>query len=128
MCLKESFLGYPSFKTVSSILESCNIKVPNKIPSFCKACCYGKSHKQPFFRSLTSHSKPLELVYTDLWGPAPVHSTHGFIYYIIFVDSFSQFTWVYMLKRKSEALLAVVKFKAMAELQFDTKIKALQLD
>lgn len=59
-------------------------------------------------------------------GLAPTHSINGPVYYITFVDSFSRFTWNYMLQRKYEALSIFVKFKATAELQLATKIKAIQ--
>lgn len=71
---------------------------------------------------IKSHFQILKpLVHTDLWGPAPVHSVGGHVYFITFVNSFSRFTWIYMLKKKYEALAAFVKFKAMAELQLKAK-------
>ena len=48
--------------------------------------------------------------------------------YITFVDAFSRFTWIYLLKSKAENFTVFQKFKAMAELQFNSKIKNLQTD
>ncbi|KAJ8633327.1 hypothetical protein MRB53_026663 [Persea americana] len=31
----------------------------------------------------------------DIWGPAPVISNNGFRYYIIFMDAFSRYTWIF---------------------------------
>jgi len=53
-------------------------------------------------------------------------STNDFLYYITFVDVFSRFTWIYLLKSKAETFTVFKKFKAMTELQFNTKIKNLQ--
>lgn len=113
-------LGHCSIQTTCSVLKTCNILVSNKNMSFCNACCLGKSHKLPFPSSTTTHTHPLELIYTDLWGPATTHSTRGHTYYITFVDSCTRFTWIYFLKRKSEAFAIFVQFKAMVELQFGT--------
>lgn len=45
-----------------------------------------------------------------------------------FVYSYSRFTWIYFLKHKSDAFDTFLKFKALAELQFNTKIKDVQSD
>lgn len=104
-------LGHSNIKTISSILKSCNLPISNKPLSFCNACCFGKSHKLPFSSSTTEYSKPLELIHTDLWGPAPTHLNSGYLYYMNFVDFFSRFTWIYMMKKKYEALDIFVKLK-----------------
>ena len=96
--------------------------------SFCSACAAGESLRLPSSLSTSVYSSPLELVYSDLWGPSHVTSTNGFLYYITFVDAFSRFTWIYLLKSKAETFTVFKKFKAMAELQFNTKIKNLQTD
>jgi hypothetical protein len=50
----------------------------------------------------SSHSSaPLDLVFSDVWGPT-IDSFGGKKYYIIFIDDFSKFTWIYLLRRKSE--------------------------
>lgn len=116
-------LGHASFSTVKRVLQDCNIRVSNSAAefSFCEACQFGKSHALPF-KSSTSHSeKPLYLIHTDLWGPAPIASTEGYKYYVCFVDDYSRFSWIFPLHAKSEAFNAFLKFKVMAENLFDTK-------
>ena len=61
-------------------------------------------------------------------GPTPLSSTSGAKYYVIFVDAYSKYTWLYLLSHKSQALEAFFQFKTMAELQLNTKLKALQTD
>ena len=70
----------------------------------------------------------LVIIESDLWGPSPVTSTNGFLYYITFVDAFSKYTWIYLLKNKSETFSIFQQFKAMVELKFNAKIKNLQTD
>lgn len=55
-----------------------------------------------FSSSLSTSTSPLDLVHSDVWGPSPVISSHGFRYYVIFVDDFSRFTWIYFMTHKSE--------------------------
>ena len=96
--------------------------------SFCLACCYGKIHKFPFSSSETVYNQPLQLIQSDLWGPSPVQSSNGYHYYIHFVDAYSRFAWIYLLKHKLDAFQAFLNFKAQVELQLGFKIKAIQTD
>ncbi|KAF7811615.1 Retrovirus-related Pol polyprotein from transposon TNT 1-94 [Senna tora] len=123
-------LGHLAFPVVKSVLTACNLPTLNNKndAQFCEACCLGKIHAVSFPSSSTMYNFPLELVYSDLWGPAPVNSSRNFRYYISFVDAFSKYTWVYLLKAKSNAFEAFKMFKAQAELQLNTKIKSFQSD
>jgi hypothetical protein len=42
------------------------------------------------------------MIFSDVWGPAP-HSVSGFKYYISFIDDFSKFCWVYLMRDRTEA-------------------------
>lgn len=90
---------------------------------FCSACCMGKAHKLHSSTSHTTYTKPLLLIYTDLWEPSPSASTSGFHYYMSFIYVYSKFTWLYLLENKSEALIIFKQFKTMVELQHDLPIK-----
>lgn len=119
-------LGHPHHSVVTQVLNDCMISINSKNKAVCSSCCLGKSHKLPFSSSTTEYHSPLELVHSDLWGPAPITSSLGYSYYIVFIDAFSRYTWLFLLKQKSDALTAFLHFKAQAELQFNTKLKMLQ--
>jgi transposase InsO family protein len=51
---------------------------------------------------------------------------HGYKYYVVFVDDFSQYTWFYPLHAKSNVYECFIKFKVLTEKQFSTPIKQLQ--
>jgi histone deacetylase 1/2 len=70
-------------------------------------------------------SKPFELVFSDVWGPAPT-SVGRHDYYVSFIDDFSKFTWIYLLRHKSEVLSCFKDFQTMVERQFNHKILAVQ--
>ena len=117
-------LGQASKHVVSHILRHCKIPFSNKmLVDVCKTCCLGKAHRLPSHPSSTTYNFPLELIFTDLWGPTLVVASQGYRYYIAFVDAFSRFTWVYFLKNKSAAFHAFLQFKAAVELQLGHKIK-----
>ena len=82
-------LGHASKTIVSHILHHCKIPFSNKMTiDLCKACCLEKAHRLPFLPSPNTYSSPLELVYTDLWGPAPVLSPQGYCNYIVLLMLF----------------------------------------
>src|ERR1044072_1552025 len=97
-------LGHPNHDVLTTVLSSCNIPISNKkVLSFCQSCIMGKAHKLPSSSSNSVYTHPLELVFSDLWGPAPYTTSNGFRYYMSFVDAHTRFTWIYFLKAKSEA-------------------------
>ena len=64
------------------------------IVSHCIHCLNGKMHQIPFPTFGFHASRPLELVYSNVWGPAPVTSINDFQYYVLFVDALSLKTQV----------------------------------
>ena len=76
----------------------------------CESCYVEKSSCLSFILSNTKTTTPFELIHSYVWGPTSISSYNGFRYYIDFVDDYSKFTWLYPLKRKSEAYLILVNF------------------
>ncbi len=81
----------------------------------CEACKAGKMHANPFPTSHSRASRPLQLVHSDVHGPVKVATHQGFRYWVSFIDDFSRFKAVYLLKRKSETFAAFKQFKAWSE-------------
>ena len=84
-------------------------------------------HKSSFPKHISSTTFPLELIHFDVGGPAPV-SMLDHRFYMIFVDDFTSFTWLFLLKQKSDVFGVFVHFKSLVENQFNTKIKTLRID
>ena len=124
-------LGHPSDKVLDvalSSIDNISISDNNKSFSHCKHCLSGKMHQFSFPVSVFQASKPLELVHSNVWGPAPVKSSKDFQYYVLFVDEYSKFTWLYLLKHKFDVLNIFKFFEVTAENQLDSKIKVLRTD
>ncbi|KAH9682071.1 retrovirus-related pol polyprotein from transposon RE2 [Citrus sinensis] len=71
---------------------------------FCNTCQLGKLHQFHFSATEIKSKNPLELIHTDLWGPASVLSMEGYKYYISFVDDYTRYCWIFPLVLKSDAL------------------------
>lgn len=77
----------------------------------------------PYYASPNIASLPLEIFFTDIWGPTPVNSTSGYKYYIHFLDDYSKFTWFYPIKSHYKALEIFVRFRKHVENVCATRIK-----
>lgn len=49
---------------------------------FCDACQFGKNHMLHFNYVQSKSTEPVQLPYTDLWGPSNVTSTQDYAYYL----------------------------------------------
>ena len=94
----------------------------------CDACFSSKSHRLHYSYSQHQTVKLLEIIHSDLWGPSPVISRTGNRYYVIFVDDFTRYTWLYPLKLKSDVLQSFIDFQHHVERQFNLKIINFQSD
>ena len=62
--------------------------------NFCEACRYGKSHSLPFNISDSRAKGLLDLIHTNIWGPALIMSNTNLRYCIHFLDDHTRFTWI----------------------------------
>ncbi|KAM1502254.1 hypothetical protein ACFXTO_027626 [Malus domestica] len=93
----------------------------------CIECIKGKmtsTHKKNAIRS----NGLLELVHIDICGPFPTPTDDGYRYFIIFIDDYSRYCYLYLLTEKSSALNAFQIYKAEVEKQLDKKIKTVKSD
>lgn len=122
-------LGYPHHEALMAALSLCKVQVPNKtLGDFCSSCCLGKAHRLPSFTSTTAYNLPFELLFCDLWGPAPMVSACNYKYMLTIVDACTKYTWTFPLKLKSDTYGVFKQFKVLVEVQFNTKIKSVQTD
>ncbi|GJR20148.1 ribonuclease H-like domain-containing protein [Tanacetum coccineum] len=91
------------------------------------ACQLGKHVKLPFVSSDTVISSCFDIIHSDVWT-SPIPSLSGFKYYVLFLDHYSQFVWVYPLVNKSYVMLKFVLFRNYVHTQFKCEIKSFQCD
>lgn len=88
-------LGHPSISVMLHLQENKELKLVNsKSMSFFNSCQIGKSKKLPFSIHMSISKRPLELIHSDVWS-SPLHSQLRMKYYVIFVDDFSCYCWLF---------------------------------
>jgi histone deacetylase 1/2 len=96
-------------------------------PYVCDSSQLAKSHQLPYPVSTSVSTTPLELVFSDVWGRAPI-SVGKHEYYVSFIDDFSKFTWIYLLKKRSDVYQVFQNFQQLVEHKFAKKIVTMQTD
>ena len=83
-----------------------------EIPGVCEACQFGKQRRPPFPKERNMSKGILDVVHSDVWGPAQITTLGGCRYYVVFIDDFSRHTWIYPMRQKSEVFGHFQRFKA----------------
>ena len=123
-------LGHVSFDVISSLNKTGCLSLTSLLPKpdICTSCQLAKGQRLPFIHNEKRASSPLDLVHCDLWGPAPITSTDGYRYYVVFIDDHSRFTWFYPLKTKTGFYAVLPAFIKLVQTQCSRKIKTFQSD
>jgi histone deacetylase 1/2 len=83
-------LGHPSSFVIQQVFRRNKIAyTPESTPYVCDSCQLATSS--------SVSTAPLEQVFSNVWGPSPL-SVGKHAYYVSFIDDFSKFTWIYLLK------------------------------
>ena len=96
--------------------------------SKCDICVEAKFAKKRFKSITTRKTELLKLVHSDLADFKNTVSKGGKKCYVTFVDDYSKYTKVYLLKSKDEAEEMFLKYKAEVKNQLDQKINRLRFD
>ncbi|KAJ9538525.1 hypothetical protein OSB04_031258 [Centaurea solstitialis] len=94
----------------------------------CLSCKLGKHHALPFELNDYTSVSAFDLIHSDVWGPAPHPSMGGHRYFVIFIDDHTRFTWIYLMKHRSELPQLYINFARMIQTQFSKPIKILRAD
>ena len=97
--------------------------------NFCETCVKGKQAKSAFPDGGGCRAtEPLDLVHSDVCGKMNSTSLGGGEYFLTFIDDHTRYTWIYILKHKSEVLDCFLKWKALVERSSGRKLRAFRTD
>ena len=93
----------------------------------CESCQLGKHTRVSFPKHLNNRAKfPFELIHTNVWGPCRTASILGFQYFVTFIDDYSRFTWLFLMKNRAELYSIFHKFYAEILTQFNISVRVLR--
>ena len=94
----------------------------------CDTCNKQKSQHSapPTVGIRTEH--PFDKIHSDLSGRFNTPTLGKNEYYMTFVDDYTRYCWIYLLKSKDQALLAISNFWQFTQTQFRKTIKELHSD
>nr|KYP37322.1 Retrovirus-related Pol polyprotein from transposon TNT 1-94 [Cajanus cajan] len=94
----------------------------------CSTCQLSKQNRLPFPNP--NHFSPnlFDLLHADIWGPFREHTYDGFKYFLTLVEDKSRFTWIFLLKHKSDCVVVIPQFISYIETQFNKTIKTFRSD
>lgn len=124
-------LGYENLKLLSKDklvhgLENLkNFDINNK---HCEPCILGKITRKPFNKKGYRAKRPLELVHTDVCGPISPVTWDGHSFFVTFIDDYTHFVIVYLLKHKSEVVSVFKNYYNLVTNHFGQKISKLRSD
>lgn len=125
-------LGHVNFQSMKMLMDKematgvPMIKHPNQL---CKNCLVTKQARHPFPGAAGyREKKPLGLLHADLCGPISPPTPAGNNYFMLIVDDFSRWMWIYVIKAKDQVYHMFLKFKAEAENMCGERIKRFRTD
>ena len=121
-------LGHPSCIKSHPLDKNLNFQFTNEQDFHCTVCHHAKQRRLSFVSHNHLSVYPFDLVHCDVWGPFHTLTVEGYKYFLTLVDDSSRYTWVYMMKAKSEVQTLVPKFLTMVKTQFNRVVKTIRSD
>ena len=91
-------------------------------------CQFSKQTTLPFNNNVSHALSSFDLIHSYVWGPSPISTSGGSHYFVIFMGDFSQYTWIYLFKNRSELYQIYRDLTKMIETQVSKPIKVFRSD
>jgi transposase InsO family protein len=100
------------------------------LPPLCEHCVIGKQTKTPVPKARQGEKakRRLEKVFSDITGPEDVGSMSGDRYVLNFIDDSTSMSWLFPLKKKSDAVAAFKEWIALVERESNEKVRIFRTD
>ncbi|CAL5399137.1 unnamed protein product [Camellia sinensis] len=121
-------LGHLSVSRLKSLISRGHLGPVSSDALDCVSCQLAKQPALSFNKSDSVSLAPFDLIHSDIWGPSPTPTMGGARYFVVFVDDFSRFTWLFLMKNRSELKQLYYNFSAMVKTQFSKTIKLFRSD
>lgn len=123
-------MGHISKQSYSDMIKHNMVTgIPNQIPNnFCEVCTQSRQSREPFDGTRSRATRPIEHIHSDVCGPIGPVAYDGSKYFVTFIDDYTHFAHVYLIKHKSEVFDKFKEFNALVNAKFGTNISILTID
>ena len=115
LALWHSRLGHAPSSRVQQLASKGLLGSMSKDNFDCTSCQLGKQPALPFNNSESICNSIFELIHSNIWGPSPVASIGGSWYFVVFINDYSRYSWIFPMKSNSENLPIYSNFTKMVE-------------
>ena len=115
LSLWHSCLGHVSFGRLQSLVSRGQLGNVSNEKVDCLSCQLSKQPALLFNKSDSLSYAPFDLIHSDVWDPAPTSTMGGSKYFIIFIDDFTQYTCLFLMKNCSELSQIYYDFSNMVK-------------
>ena len=84
-----------------------------------------KMTKTPFSGTMEQASDLLEIIHTNVCGPMSIEARGGYLYFLTFTDDLIIYSYIYLMKHKSETFEKFKQFQSAVENHHNKKINFL---
>lgn len=78
----------------------------------CEVCAVAKCTSLPFEQSKTRPKNPLDIIHSDVSGIVRLPTVGNFNYFVTFIDGYSRYATIYLIKSKDEVFQKFKEYKA----------------
>nr|GEW66064.1 retrovirus-related Pol polyprotein from transposon TNT 1-94 [Tanacetum cinerariifolium] len=126
-------LSHLNFATIINLVKNNLVqglpKMKFEKDHLCSACEQGKIHRKHHKSKMDfASNKPLYLLHMDLCGSLRVQSINGKRYVLVFVNDYSQYTWVFFLHSKDEASKVIISFIKKTQVNLQLQVQLVRTD
>ena len=102
LALWHSLLGHASSSRVQQLASKGLLGSVSKDNFDCTSCKLGKQPALSFNNSESISNSIFELIHSDVCGPSSVASIGGSRYFVVFIDDYSRYSWIFPMQSRSE--------------------------
>ena len=95
LALWHARLGHASSSRVQQLTSRGLLGLVSTENFDCVSCQLGKQPTLPFNSSESISTDIFDLIHSDVWGPFPVSSIGESRYFVVFVDNYSRYSWIF---------------------------------
>jgi hypothetical protein len=128
LSLWHSRLGHASSSQEQQLVSRGLLGPVSKENFDCVPCQLEKQLAFPFHNSESMFTGIFYLIHSDVWRLSPINSIGGSRYFVVFVDDYSRYSWVFLMRSRDELLNIYCNFANIVKTQFSKTIKVFRSD